>query len=212
MGSLASELAGGGDFRSQERMKNYLENFSDQWLDFEPSHELLAVIETTARVRDEVCRTNCGSHFVAFTDGSCSPDDHSCPEGPGGWATIIFGPRGERWEVHDSIAHTTSNRAEVCAMLAALSCVPHGVHLGIQSDSRYLVDHVRAGCRANDNDDLWAEIREMVVAKGILLSASWVAGHNGHRHNERVDHLASNRPPSSRSRRSAPRLALAGAR
>lgn len=172
-----------------------------------PSCELLSVIESTIRVRDDLHSANCGNHFVAFTDGSCSPRDSSHADGPGGWASIIFGPRGERWEVHGSLHDTTNNRAEVCAMLAALTCVPDGAHLGVHSDSRYLVDHVRAGCRANDNDDLWSEIREMIVAKGIIVSASWVQGHNGHRHNERVDALA-----SSRMRRVAPRLALAGAR
>jgi ribonuclease HI len=108
--------------------------------------------------------------------------------------------------MHGSIEHTTSNRAEVCAMLAALACVNEGVHLGVQSDSRYVVDHVRAGCRANDNLDLWSEVRELVVAKGIMLSASWVQGHNGHSHNERVDALAGGR------RRSSSRMAFARAR
>ncbi|MCL5959946.1 MAG: hypothetical protein M1358_11660, partial [Chloroflexi bacterium] len=144
---------------------------------------------------------------VAFTDGSCAPLDTSGPNGPGGWGAIIFGPRGERWEMHGSIDHTTSNRAEVCGMLAALACVPEGAHLGVHSDSRYLVDHVRAGCRAKDNQELWAEIRELLVAKDIKVSASWVRGHNGHRHNQRVDSLA-----SSKIRRTSPRLALAGAR
>lgn len=182
-------------------------NLEDPTPYVEPSHELLAVIANVVHVREELLSRNYGNHFVAFTDGSCSPRDQCSPQGPGGWGTILFGPRGERWEMHGSIEDTTNNRAEVCAMLAALSCVPQTVYLGVHSDSRYVVDHVRAGCRSNDNEDLWAEVREMLVAKDIKLSASWVQGHNGHRHNERVDALAGNG-----MRRAAPRLALAGAR
>ncbi len=173
--------------------------------EFTTSQELMAVLESTAPVRQVLSSGNYGKYFVAFTDGSCAPRDAASPEGPGGWATIVFGPRGERWEMHGSISDTTSNRAEVCGLLAALACVPEGVYLGVQSDSRYLVDHVRAGCRASGNHDLWCEVREMLVAKEITLSAAWVAGHSGHRHNERADLLA-----SRRNRRSAPRRALAG--
>ncbi len=176
-------------------------------LDLTPTRELLAVLESTAPVREELGVMECGKYFVAFTDGSCAPRCTDGPEGPGGWATIIFGPRGERWEMHGSIVDTTSNRAEVCGLLAALACVPEGVALGVQSDSRYLVDHVRAGCRANHNHDLWFEVREMLVAKDITLSAAWVPGHSGHQHNERADVLA-----SGHGRRGAPRRAYAGAR
>jgi ribonuclease HI len=163
----------------------------DILFEIEPSYELLAVLNGGSRIREELATGRYGKHFVAFTDGSCAPHSIAGPEGRGGWATIIFGPRGERWELHGDIENTTNNRAEVCGLLAALASVPMGSHLGVQSDSRYLVDHVRAECRANDNDDLWLEIREMVVAKGINLSAAWVPGHSGNRHNERADALAS---------------------
>lgn len=188
-------------------MNNNLEGTGDLLCEMQPSRELLAVIESTAPVREELSKGHCGNHFVAFTDGSCSPHDSDSPEGPGGWATVVFGPRGERWEMHGSIEHTTSNRAEVCGLLAALACVPEGVYLGVQSDSRYLVDHVRARCRANDNPELWCEVREMLVGKEIRLSAAWVPGHSGHRHNERADALA-----STGSRRVSSRRALAGVR
>ncbi len=179
----------------------------DTSVEMEPSQELLAVLENTAPVREELSNGFYGNHFVAFTDGSCQPRDNSGPDGPGGWATIVFSARGERWEMHGKIGDTSSNRAEVCGLLAALACVPEGVHLGVQSDSRYLVDHVRAGCRANDNLDLWCEVREMLVAKDVALSAAWVPGHSGHRHNERADSLA-----SRRGRRQPSSRALAGVR
>ncbi|MBI4318165.1 MAG: hypothetical protein HY675_06720 [Chloroflexi bacterium] len=188
-------------------MYRNLAKSDDDAAEFGPSYELLAVVTSTVRVRELLGSGDYGNHFVAFTDGSCAPHSATSADGPGGWGTIIFGARGERWELRGSIDHTTSNRAEVCGMLAALACVPEEAHLGVQSDSRYLVDHVRAGCRANDNDDLWREVRELLVAKGVRVSASWVPGHNGHRHNERVDALA-----SAGLRRVAPRFALAGQR
>jgi len=188
-------------------MNDYPDFTLDLLCEMQVSQELLAVIQSTAPVRDELSKGGYGNHFVAFTDGSCAPHDSASPDGPGGWATVIFGPRGERWEMHGSIDYTTSNRAEVCGLLAALSCVPEGVYLGVQSDSRYLVDHVRAGCRANDNQALWCEVREMLVAKDVKLSAAWVPGHSGHRHNERADALASNG-----SRRISSRRALVGVR
>ena len=60
----------------------------------------------------------------------------------------------------------------------------------MQSDSRYVVDHVRRWMRAADNDDLWTEVRELVIGKQLDLRATWVAGHNGQEHNERADVLA----------------------
>lgn len=166
----------------------------------EPSHELLAVIDRITPISRELSTGRYGRHFVAFTDGSCTPYATHSPEGPGGWATILFAARGDRWELHGGIHATTSNRAEVCALLAALVCVPEGAALGLNSDSQYLVDHVRAGCRANDNHHLWSEVREILVAKGIHLSASWIPGHRGLRHNERADVLANPRRAHYRSR------------
>lgn len=205
--ALDGELTVKPASRSEERMNNQKEKngAAPSWI--ETSSELLAVIERSAPVQEELGSGKYGKHFVAFTDGSCAPRDASGPDGPGGWATVIFGPRGERWELHGSIDHTTNNRAEVSGLLAALACMPEGFHLGVQSDSRYLVDHVRASCRANDNHDLWCEVREMLVAKDIRLSAAWVPAHSGHRHNERADALA-----SSGTRRNVPRLRLALAR
>ena len=172
-------------------MENRQDDMAALISELRPTYELLAILDSTAPVREELSSGGYGTHFVAFTDGSCSPSHAGSPQGPGGWGVILFSSRGQRWEMHGGILKTTSNRAEVCALLAALAAVPEGISLGVHSDSRYVVDHVRAGCRANDNADLWSEVREMLVAKGVTLSASWLPGHKGHRHNERVDELAS---------------------
>jgi|GEM_PF-4597494 len=181
-------------------MRQYFHTAAEEAAFASASYELLAIIDAILQVKHELASGRYGRHFVAFTDGSCTPYAAHSPEGPGGWATILFGSRGERWEMHGEIPATTSNRAEVCGLLAALACLPVGANLGLQSDSRYLVDHVRAGCRANDNHGLWAEVREMLVAKDIHLTASWVPAHCGLRHNERADALASGRIRYSRLR------------
>lgn len=162
------------------------------------SDELKAVVAATESVRRKILESQPGRFFVAYTDGSCRALDGS-DSGSGGWAALLFNARGEKWEAHGSLKTTTSNRAEVTALIAALLCVPDGSHLSVQSDSRYVVDHVRRWMRAADNEDLWTEVRELAIGKQIELQTTWVAGHNGHKYNERADALASR--GSSRRRR-----------
>jgi len=168
------------------------------------SRETLAVLPHVSLVREHLS-AQAYRYFVAFTDGSCTQDNPNSPHGFGGWAAVICSPKGEKWEISGRLHHTTSNRAELCSLLATLSCVPGGVHLGVQSDSRYVVERVRAGCRPKDerdNPDLWLEVREMLTAKNITLTSSWVPGHLGVANNERADALASaGRAVSYRRRR-----------
>ncbi len=165
------------------------------------SSELLAVALAVEPVRRALATGNWGRYFVAYTDGSCRATQGG-EQGPGGWGLVIFTARGEKLEAHGHLVHTTSNRAEVSGLLAALIAVPAGSYLSVQSDSRYVVDHVRRWMRAADNDDLWTEVRELAIAKQVELRTTWVAGHNGHQHNERVDALASHSYARRRRRRS----------
>ncbi|MHB1133971.1 MAG: RNase H family protein [Chloroflexota bacterium] len=164
------------------------------------SPELAMVAIAAAPVTREIASADWGKYFVAYTDGSCR-SMQGVEQGPGGWAAIIFSARGQRWEARGNLDNTTSNRAEVSALIAALLCTPDGAHISVQSDSRYVVDHVRRWMRAADNDDLWTEVREIVVGKQLDLRATWVAGHNGHQHNERADLLASGDAMRRRKRR-----------
>ena len=163
------------------------------------SPELLAVATDVEALRHILANGSWGKYFVAYTDGSCRASQ-GLDEGTGGWGLVMFSARGERWEAHGNLERTNSNRAEVSGLLAALIAVPEGSHLSVQSDSRYVVDHVRRWMRAADNEDLWTEVRELVIGKQVELRTTWVAGHNGHQHNERVDALAS-RASSMRRRR-----------
>ncbi len=165
------------------------------------SPELFAVASAVEPVRRTLADGNWGRYFVAFTDGSCRAAQGG-ERGPGGWGLVIFTARGDKMEAHGQLADTTSNRAEVSGLLAALIAVPTGSYLSVQSDSRYVVDHVRRWMRAADNEDLWTEVRELAVGKQVELRTTWVAGHNGHQHNERVDALASRSLARRRRRRS----------
>jgi ribonuclease HI len=153
------------------------------------SKELISVLAKVDPIRNRIRKSGTGRFFVAYTDGSCRSSNGS-EEGSGGWAAVLFDARGDKWEAHGNLDSTTSNRAELSGLLAALLCAPEGSHLSVQSDSRYVVDHVRRWMRASDNDDLWTEVRELAVGKQIQLQTTWVAGHNGHQHNERADALA----------------------
>jgi ribonuclease HI len=169
-------------------------------IESESSPELLAVIAAVAPVQRQIASGDWGKYFVAYTDGSCrAPQGEE--KGTGGFAAIIFSARGQRWEAHGDLPATTSNRAEVCALISALICAPEGAHLSVQSDSRYVVDHVRRWMEAGDNDDLWTEVRELAIGKQLDLHATWVAGHMGHQHNERADLLASGANLRRRKRR-----------
>jgi ribonuclease HI len=164
------------------------------------SPELDSVLIAAAPVARQIADGEWGRYFVAFTDGSCRAFQ-GIERGEGGWGAIVFSARGQRWEAHGNLGATTSNRAEVCALIAALLLAPEGSHLSVQSDSRYVVDHVRQWMRAGDNDDLWTEVRELVVGKELDLRTTWVAGHTGHTHNERADLLASGENFRRRKRR-----------
>lgn len=158
------------------------------------------MLVAAAPVQRQIAAGEWGKYFVAFTDGSCRAPQ-GIERGEGGWATIIFSARGQRWEAHGDLRATTSNRAEVCGLIAALLLAPEGSHLSVQSDSRYVVDHVRQWIRAGDNDDLWTEVRELVIGKQVDLRTTWVAAHMGHQHNERADLLASGANLRRRKRR-----------
>lgn len=128
-----------------------------------------------------------------YTDGACSGNP-----GPGGWAWAIpggaWGSGAER--------HTTNQRMEVTAVLAALQANPGAVD--IVSDSTYVVNcfkdrwwqgWLRRGWRnstgkAVANRDLWEPLITLVNDRAEGVTFRWVKGHSGDRWNDVVDELA----------------------
>ena len=142
---------------------------------------------------------------LIFTDGAARGN----PDGPGGYAAVlrIRNAQGETLEkeLSGGYPHTTNNRMELMAVIAALEEVGR---LGepceglIYSDSRYVVDAfsknwitnwkkngwVTASRTPVKNQDLWTRL--LHAMEPHRFSFRWVKGHADHPENERCDRLA----------------------
>jgi ribonuclease HI len=134
-------------------------------------------------------------HVIIHTDGACSGNP-----GPGGWAAILaYGDR--RKELKGGEAHTTNNRMELTAAIAALEALTRPCLVDIHTDSEYLRNGImrwmqqwkRNGWRTADkkpvkNVDLWQRLDAAAVKHRVRWH--WLRGHAGHALNERADQLA----------------------
>ena len=129
------------------------------------------------------------------TDGACRGNP-----GPGGWAAILSAGGREKLLTGAEV-HTTNNRMEMTAALAALRALRAPANVTIETDSRYLLDGMTkwlAGWKRNGwrtagrapvkNADLWMALD--AAAAPHTISWRWVKGHAGHPLNERADALA----------------------
>lgn len=132
----------------------------------------------------------------AFTDGSCLGNP-----GPGGWAAILRFGVAEK-VLTGGVVHTTNNRMEIMAALAALEALKEPCKIILFSDSRYLCDAVTknwiSSWNKNDwktasrkpvkNRDLWERLVPQLARHDVTFH--WLEGHAGHPQNERADTLA----------------------
>jgi ribonuclease HI len=127
-----------------------------------------------------------GPHVIVHTDGACSGNP-----GPGGWGAILSGGEG----------HTTNNRMELMAAIAALEALKRPSTVELHTDSQYVHHGIsqwihnwkRNGWRTADkkpvkNVDLWQRLD--AALKRHEVRWHWVKGHAGHELNERADRLA----------------------
>ncbi len=119
-----------------------------------------------------------------FTDGSCIRN----PGGDGGWGFVAVRGGRKIAEFCGPDPKTTSNRAELKAIIRALLWLPRGTLATIVSDSQYAVKVLSGKYRAKKNLDLIEETQALMQERQIKLR--WVRGHNGNRWNERADALA----------------------
>ena len=71
-----------------------------------------------------------------FTDGACSGNP-----GPGGYGAILLYGK-YRKELSGGFRHTTNNRMEIFAAIAALEALNEPCSVTLFSDSSYLVDAI----------------------------------------------------------------------
>lgn len=130
-----------------------------------------------------------------FTDGACKGNP-----GPGGWGAILRSGQHEK-ELYGGEPHTTNNRMEMTAAIAALSALNQRCAVTLTTDSEYLRKGItewlagwkRKGWKTASrqpvkNADLWQQLDQLVAKHEIEWK--WVKGHSGHLENERADQLA----------------------
>jgi len=132
---------------------------------------------------------------VIYTDGGARGNP-----GPGGYGAVVTFGR-HRKELKGAFDHTTNNRMELMAAIAALEMLKEPCDVNLHSDSKYLVDAMtkgwlegwkKRGWRKSDrkpvlNQDLWRRLE--AATSGHEITWNWVKGHAGNELNERCDEL-----------------------
>jgi ribonuclease HI len=131
--------------------------------------------------------------ITVYTDGSARGNP-----GPGGYGAILMLGH-HRKELSQGYRHTTNNRMELMAVIAALQALNKtGLRLEIYSDSQYVVNAVEKGwlntwIRTNfkggkKNKDLWLLYHSLAQKHQVRFK--WVKGHADNPFNNRCDELA----------------------
>jgi ribonuclease HI len=138
--------------------------------------------------------------LFAYTDGACSGNP-----GPGGWGVLMIAREGgavvKERELCGGEGHTTNNRMELLAAIAALEALTRETDLTIVTDSAYVKNGItewisawkRKGWRTAGgppvkNVDLWQRLDAAQAQHKVTWR--WIKGHAGHAENERADALA----------------------
>jgi ribonuclease HI len=130
-----------------------------------------------------------------YTDGSCLENP-----GNGGWAAII-NDDGKIEKISGSEKHTTNNRMELMAPIAALSKITKKKKVQIFTDSQYvkmgITNWIHNWIKNNwqtskkedvKNKDLWLNLYKLTQSHDVEWH--WVKAHAGNTLNEEVDALA----------------------
>lgn len=127
---------------------------------------------------------------IIYSDGGADPNP-----GVGGWAAILRYGRHEK-VLTGSEPHTTNNRMELQAAIAALKALNRPSDVEFYTDSEYvrrgITEWIKGwaakGWRKVANVDLWQELWQETQRHNI--NWHWVKGHAGDEYNVRVDALA----------------------
>ena len=131
--------------------------------------------------------------LIVYTDGSARGNP-----GPGGYGAILKWGESEK-ELSKGYRHTTNNRMELMAVIAALEATNReGLDIIVYSDSQYVVKAIEEGWLKNwiktdfkggkKNKDLWTEYYDL--SQQFNIKMKWVRGHADNPYNNRCDELA----------------------
>ncbi len=132
---------------------------------------------------------------VIYTDGACMGNP-----GPGGWGAVLE-YAGKRQMISGAEQHTTNNRMELMAAIAALSTLKEACVVHLYTDSKYVQQGITAwlpnwqkrqwrtasGAPVK-NQDLWQQLTH--ATERHQIDWRWVKGHAGCPGNELADQLA----------------------
>ncbi len=130
--------------------------------------------------------------LVIYTDGAARGNP-----GPGGYGAVLHWGTTIK-EISQGYKHTTNNRMELMAVIAALQLLTRdGLDITIYTDSAYVVNSVekgwvfgwvKKGFQGKKNADLWKQYLEQ--HKKHRIKFVWVKGHADNKWNNRCDVLA----------------------
>jgi len=120
-----------------------------------------------------------------YTDGSCSGNP-----GPGGIGALLI-CNGHEKELSRFIEDTTSNRAEIQALIDSLEAIkfPARSRIIAHTDSQLLYGLLTLNWKLKKNLDLVSKVKKLVALCGEFEIRK-VKAHSGHPFNERADRLA----------------------
>lgn len=133
-----------------------------------------------------------------YTDGACTGNP-----GPGGWGVVVYFQDGSIHEMGDAVSHTTNNKMEMQAAIAALKFLHDSQQtqpINLYTDSEYLINCMtkwvkgwkRKGWKKADGNPV--QNQDLLETLDALNSkqVNWqhVRGHSGNVGNERCDVIA----------------------
>ena len=152
--------------------------------------------EENLRVAEVLLKYRGGLGSGVFTDGSAMPNP-----GPGGWGAVWVEDGEIQSEQHGHDPHTTNNRMELQALIAAFTMLPADATTDVLTDSRLCVDTITKWAPAWEQRG-WKRksgpIKNLPLVQALLAlyrahptcELVWIAAHSGNRWNEYADSLA----------------------
>lgn len=132
------------------------------------------------------------SQLIIYTDGAARGNP-----GNGGYGAVLHWGNTIK-EISQGYRHTTNNRMELMAVIAALKLLTRpNLDITIYSDSAYVVNSVekkwvfgwvKKGFAGKKNADLWRLY--LAEHKKHQIKFVWVKGHASNKWNNRCDELA----------------------